>query len=282
MQTFRDLIVWSSNTRIGDVIFARVWAFDQFLQRILRFADRHRSVQAKEDFYKRVRTKFHDQEVRHGPFKGLQYGDLQSWSSLLIPKLLGSYENELHPWFETVANKEYAIVVDIGCAEGYYAVGLARVLPYAQVYAYDIQSTARSSCKQMARLNGVADRVTVGAFCDPDTLRSLDLSSGALVISDCEGYEAELFNHEMVAHLVNADLIIECHDLIGKPITRNIIDVFSDTHKLTIIKTVADHCKALDLTLPELEGEPFPVRLYMVEERRSAPQNFLILEARNH
>src|SRR6478672_6897407 len=63
--------------------------------------------------------------VQHGPFKGMKYPGVNSVGSALIPKLLGSYERELHPLIDSICAGQYDQVVDIGCAEGYYAVGLA-------------------------------------------------------------------------------------------------------------------------------------------------------------
>ena len=281
MPFVKNFIAWSSNTTLGWAAIVRMSRFDRKLQKLLRFAERHRSIRSTNDFYGRVKAKFSDQKVRHGPFKGLRYGELQSQGSTLIPKLLGSYENEVHSWLEDVPSKGYDIVVDIGCAEGYYAIGLARLLPEAKIFAYDIEPASRKSCEQLAHVNGVSDQLSIGSFCSSETLRSLDFSSGGLIISDCEGYETELFDAETVRHLANVDLLIECHDHIGLPITRTLIDAFSQTHKTTVFETTPDHRKALDLALPELENEPYPVRLYMVEERREAPQNFLLLEAYN-
>ncbi|NEQ73541.1 MAG: hypothetical protein F6K23_10945 [Okeania sp. SIO2C9] len=34
--------------------------------------------------------------VKHGPFKGMKYPDQKSVGSALIPKIVGSYESELH------------------------------------------------------------------------------------------------------------------------------------------------------------------------------------------
>lgn len=278
--TFRDFIARVSNSPLGEVFLSRVWKLEDKLHRLIEFAQRHRAVQSHKDFYRRVREKFSDQQVRHGPFKGLRYASEGSEGSALVPKLLGSYENELHPWIETLREKDYLAVVDIGCAEGYYAIGLARLLPQAHVFAYDTNPAAREACARMADQNGVADRVTIGSFCSGETLRALDLPPRSLIICDCEGYETTLFDRDTTASLGQADLLIECHDLLGRPITRTLTDLFSDTHDVAVIETMPDHRKALELDLPELEGEPFPVRLYMVEEKRKAPQNFLILLAK--
>jgi methylase of polypeptide subunit release factors len=52
-------------------------------------------------------------------------------------------------------------VIDIGAAEGYYAIGFARRLPAARVIASDLDPVARLLCWLLARRNGVGDRVSV-------------------------------------------------------------------------------------------------------------------------
>ena len=70
---------------------------------------------------------------------------------------------------------------------------MAMLLPDVTVHAFDTSPIARRRCRAMAESNGVADRVRIDAFCDPDRLCALPLGSRALIMSDCEGYEKELF-----------------------------------------------------------------------------------------
>lgn len=63
--------------------------------------------------------------ILSGPFKGLMY-PRESVGSAWAPKLLGTYESELSPTIERIVSGGYRSVVDIGAAEGYYAVGLAK------------------------------------------------------------------------------------------------------------------------------------------------------------
>src|SRR5262245_4204461 len=74
--------------------------------------------------------------VPYGPFLGLRCINA-STGSTIVPRLLGSYEAELHDTIEKLAGRDYRRVVNIGCGEGYYAVGLARRLPSARVFALD-------------------------------------------------------------------------------------------------------------------------------------------------
>src|SRR6266851_9749367 len=104
--------------------------------------------------------------VQSGPFEGMRYLPelLTSKKAIryaLLPKILGCYESQLHDVLRQVSGRNYHKVVNIGCAEGYYAVGLSLLLPDACVFAFDIDQDARFLCQGMARLNAVQDRVVV-------------------------------------------------------------------------------------------------------------------------
>jgi hypothetical protein len=149
--------------------------------------------------------------VLYGPFRGMRYPK----SSLLhrdgIPILFGTYEFELHPIIEEVASNKYTHIVDIGSAEGYYAVGLA-LRTKTGVHAFDCEPRELHYLRQMARLNGVADLIQTGSWCDSKVLSKLVRGRRCLIISDCEGYEIDLFDEECIAALKASDLIIELHE----------------------------------------------------------------------
>ena len=93
--------------------------------------------------------------------------------SWLIPKIIGCYEEELHPWVADLLLHNYNAIVNIGCAEGYYAIGFAlkSVSQGGLIYAYDINPVARHSCLRMARLNNVPDRIKIRGACMPETIK---------------------------------------------------------------------------------------------------------------
>ncbi len=66
--------------------------------------------------------------VLDGPFKGMAY-PVRAAEGARAARVLGAYEAGLEPVIETIIRRAYATVIDIGCAEGYYAVGLARRMP---------------------------------------------------------------------------------------------------------------------------------------------------------
>ena len=77
------------------------------------------------------------------PFKNLNYKtDTESVGSAYWPKLIGTYEKELNIIIEGVLAKNPQLidgVVNIGAAEGYYAVGLAQRLKNVYVTAFESQ-----------------------------------------------------------------------------------------------------------------------------------------------
>lgn len=76
--------------------------------------------------------------VLSGPFQGMTYMAAGSEGSTSA-RLLGTYEAALHPIIEKIIKRGYQQIIDVGCAEGYYAVGLAMRMPSARVIARDLK-----------------------------------------------------------------------------------------------------------------------------------------------
>ena len=173
--------------------------------------------------------------VQSGPFASMKYTSRAVGSSLL-PKLLGSYEAELHGVLVQILDNKYDTVVDIGCAEGYYAVGLAMRLPTARVFAFDVEPTALRLCSEMAATNEVKARVAVEGECKIDRLQSLT-EGRALVICDCEGCEYDLLRPDLAPNLKSTDILVELHDFIDPRITTAIFERFASTHDISLINS---------------------------------------------
>lgn len=233
----------------------------------------------QEQFQAKCRDLFAGRTVLYGPFAGLKYPALRSFGSTLYPKLLGSYEHELHPTLEVILRRPYNAVVDIGCAEGYYAVGLARHFPGATVYAYDTDAEALQQCVEMAALNGV--RVTPDGFCDRARLAGLSLGDRALVVSDCEGYENELFDAALADQLRRHDFLIETHDFICIESTQNMLDRFSPTHHCVLVESVDDILKAYRYEFPERNNFTLAERRQLLGEQRPTIMRWVFASARD-
>lgn len=175
--------------------------------------------------------------VIDGPFAGMRLPEAASWADGdLVPKLLGAYEAELHAPIEAAIARAPDLVVNVGCAEGYYAVGLARRLPEARVHAFDISAPAREVCALAARLNGVARRLTVEGECT--AARLAELAAGAarpLAVLDCEGAETTLIAAESLPALGRCTLIVECHDFLDPGITDTLRARLAPSHAVALV-----------------------------------------------
>lgn len=252
-----------------------IWAFmEGTIIRAALYAKRERKkvVTQREGYFiqESLKAIAPDLVVRHGPFKGMVYPQSTSVGSSLVPKLLGSYERELHPILEAICAKNYTEIVDIGCAEGYYAVGLAMRLRQACVYVFDTDEQAINLCKQMAQANHVAERLKVaGAFCDSDVLKTIPLTTKALIVSDCEGYEKKLFTEDVMPFLARHDVLIEVHDYVDIETSLTLRQRFQATHAITVIRSLDDITKAHSYNYEELRGYDLGTRRLLLAEQRA-------------
>ncbi len=148
--------------------------------------------------------------IQSGPFQGMRYFDEPVWGSI-TPKWLGSYEAELHGVMEEVHAKPYDTIVDIGCAEGYYAVGLALLHKRARIFAFDMDFISRGQTRRLGRLNRVEHRMKIASRCRHQDLKMLS-SGRTLVVCDIEGGEEDLLNPSLAPSLLQSDILVEVHE----------------------------------------------------------------------
>jgi SAM-dependent methyltransferase len=212
--------------------------------------------------------------VAGGPFAGMSYA-VQAAEGGRAPRLLGAYEASLHPVIEEVIARAYPQVLDIGCAEGYYAVGLALRMPNARVHARDTDPTARALCAVLAQANGVAGRVVVGG-----EVTHADLALCALdrtfVLCDIEGGEGRLLDLVLAPDLAEADILVEVHEGMQPGLLALLTGRFAATHRITRI----DRSLRADLLPAWAEGLSDLDRLLLLWEWRAAPTPWLWLEHR--
>jgi hypothetical protein len=231
-------------------------------------------------FHSRCARYFTQLIVESGPFAGLRYPAGESHGSALFPKLLGTYESELHPALACLRSKSYDDIVDVGFAEGYYLVGLAKWFPGARVWGFDLSSEAHRLCSDLAHANVVEhDRIILGNEATEGALAPA-LARRALVICDCEGCEAGLFSPGRIDRWKRADIIIECHDFIEPGITATISERLSATHHVEIVGTIDSRLK-LSLLASRLATAFSPEELArLVSEGRPAAQSWIVATAR--
>jgi hypothetical protein len=155
----------------------------------------------------------------------MAYIDETVWGPI-TPKWAGTYEIELEDVIKTVLESGYDRLVNLGCAEGYYAVGIALKVHEIEVYAFDIDPLARRQVRRLAKLNHTAERIFVLGECTHGRLNEL-ITGKVLVLADLQGDEAVLLDLDKVPKLREADLLIEVHE------TSTPVDGISGEGKLT-------------------------------------------------
>jgi len=207
--------------------------------------------------------------VQAGPFRGMTLSPATSREHL-GPYLLGCYEAELHPWIETVVGGQFAQVLDVGAKFGYYAVGLARLLPEVQVIAFDTDPWARAATREMAAANRTP-RVATAGFCSPQWLDQR-LRPDSFILSDCEGYEAQLFGRACSPALDSATLIIETHDILVAGCGAAVRKRFTDTHRVSVV--IGGQRRPSEINLEFLA----PTEAAAAVREHRGPQEWLFLE----
>ena len=208
--------------------------------------------------------------VYGGPFAGMIIPErVQHWDDGNFgTKLLGCYEHELHDVIHHAVWRYPNVLIDVGCSEGYYAIGFARMHKDLRVHALDISDAALTLCSMYATINGVKDQVyTARGARDPSELRFRGIEGRRLYMIDCEGDEAELIDLEACPELKHSDIIVECHDFMRPSMSRILADRLAATHKVELIRP----------TMPDfgqfqfLRQLPSIISVLMVVEKRPMP-----------
>jgi len=221
-----------------------------------------------------------ERKVLDGPFKGLRYPSLSSIGSTLLPKLIGSYEKEIHHIIESLFSIKYSEIMNIGCGEGYYAVGLSLKFPTARVFAFDTNVDARRLCHEMALINGVADKIIVGSICTPLFLKDFNFTYRGLIVCDCEGCEGRLFDKNNLPSLTHCDFLIETHDFIDIEISDRLKELFSQTHFIESVYSVDDIWKAKTYWYSQTSNFDLKTKMEIFREGRPTSMEWIFLKSK--
>jgi len=165
--------------------------------------------------------------VVSGPFRGLRLTSM-TWQEHIGPYLLGTYEQEIHAWWNDIFKRRFDLIIDVGAKFGYYAFGLALRFPSAHVVAFDTDRWARKAMREMALANNVHS-VSIKGFCTAQWLNQ-NVKSNTLIMSDCEGFEGQLFSEVDLDRMASSTLIIELHEGLVPGVTARIEQRFMKTH----------------------------------------------------
>ena len=241
--------------------------------------------------------------VQAGPLAGMFVLRDEVWGDTMAAKLLGTYEKELRePVRHLIRERRYDRVVVAGCAEGYWAVGLALLLPGARVVAFEEDRRARDVAAANARANGAEERLDLRGRCGrlelaaaleygggravetplplasavPEEAASPDHAERPLCLIDVEGDELDLLEPQVVPGLRRADVIVECHDRLDGAIRPRLAERFDRTHAVERIEREGRAPSKLEALrhYPDLEA------YLAVVEPRSRSSGWLVMRAK--
>lgn len=207
---------------LRSILGERVWSFVQ------RFSPlpRHRLIRLCQRETKRI--------VRGGPFAGMNYIH-HTIAGCDVPKLLGIYERELHGIIMGLPALGLRRVINIGAADGYYAVGLSKMLPELRVVAFEMDPRSRELLREMAERNGVLPQIEIRRRCELEDLSNVVDAVPLLILCDVEGYEDVLMDPEKIEALRSAYLLVEIHDNKNPGVSGRIRGRFASSHAIETI-----------------------------------------------
>lgn len=190
----------------------------------------------------------------------------------LTPKLMGTYEQELQSQLSQFPI--FDLVIDVGAAEGWYAVGLLHRRLVRKVIAFEMSEDGRKNLLANVRRNNLLpDSIEVRGECTAAGLQSMlrslptDSNFRLLIICDCEGFEGKLLDADTLKLCASAYLMIETHDFYVPKVHEKLAKCLAASHVVTDLRPVRRSRKNLPPTVPWLFRLPPVGRLLMAERR---------------
>src|ERR1035437_6064748 len=216
--------------------------------------------------------------VASGPFRGMRLTG-RSFASVYAAELVGCYEREIHDCVEDFIAWQPELIVDVGAAEGYYAVGLARRCPSVRVIAFEAESEGRKMPAETVAANQVEQRTEIRGYCTKQDLRKAINSAQQRVgiVMDCEGGEMELLDPGEIPELRKCEILLETHEFKQPGAHATFRARFARTHQILEIeqsRRVADEYPFGNWLTPFL---PKVYRMLAVFEHRPPINRWLFM-----
>jgi hypothetical protein len=190
---------------------------------------------------------------------------------------LGLYEKEILDEIGRQQKGKYQTFIDIGAADGYYAVGMLSADIVDHVISFELSEAGRTAISENWAHNGNPGSITLYGEANHTSLKLIPshVLNNALVLIDIEGHEFELLTKEVIKQLQFSEVIIEIH---------NWIDDF-ETRYAQLLRDLAEYFNIEKLapierntaSFSELRSYTDDNRLLLVSERRPCLMRFLKL-----
>ena len=173
--------------------------------------------------------------VQNGPFKGMIY-DCENYWGNIYPKLLGSYESELHDIINSLIKINFDNIINVGSAEGYFTIGFALKSNVHEIIAVDPFRISKKEINSLIRKNNITKKINFKYWVSNKRLSNW-IKTKTLIIMDCEGSEAGYLKSTSLTNFHKAHILCEIHDFSDHPnIGSDLIKRFNKTHHIKIIR----------------------------------------------
>ncbi len=246
-------------------IFARIFFLESELERCKKIAWRHVSGR-------------YGREIAFGPFKGMILSPNSWWSQKnMTAQILGTYESHIMEELEKRRQK-YRSFIDIGAADGYYAVGCIYSGFSERCFAFEISPKGRKTIYENAKINGCEEKVTILAEANYDDITDIvGNNSESLVLIDIEGSEFDFLSDKLLQVLKKSTIICELHPFLVNNGEEKLSCLLGRCHKyfdVTFLKR-----KAFEIPLTDdLDHLPDDIRLLAFSEGRRTSMQWILLE----
>ena len=152
--------------------------------------------------------------VQNGVFKNLKINKDVTWGrGDIASKIYGFYENKIQ---EKLKEIKKPILIDIGAADGFFAIGCLYSKLSKYCYAFEQNEISRLALHKTAEINKVSNQISIMGKVDNQSFLSslpndLELSK-TVILCDIEGEEYNFFSETILKKLKKCNLIIEIHN----------------------------------------------------------------------
>ena len=270
--------------KLTDLISSELEYFRPMLERDKQSSFEQREIWRGETIRQRQKRislelfKMLNGTVKYGPFKGLRLTHNPWWGQLdLGSQCLGLYEKEILKFIENIEDGQFTNFIDIGAADGYYAVGLLSTGKIPGSICFEKTDKGREAILTNWKNNGAIGQLVVKVKANFESIATLtehDLER-SLILIDIEGGEFELLNNDTIHKFRYSKILLEIHNWVTdfEEKYKNLLISLDEFFCIKIIKRVD---RQVDNYM-ELRDFTDDNRLLLISERRPCLMRFLEL-----
>ena len=153
--------------------------------------------------------------IINGPFKGMIISENSFWQMTDFSSIiLGFYERQVLDFVvEKCIELEKPLFINIGAADGFFAIGLIKNGFVNEAICFELTSKGRQTIKRNCVKNEIENSaLKIFGRADIDFYKNLpSCSKNTIVLIDVEGFEFELLTNEALEFLKDSTIIVELH-----------------------------------------------------------------------